>query len=335
MPLLAKTPEELFDYGTPDEIKAQYRKLAGQHHPDKGGDAADFQLVKDLYDQALAKIESGAPWDTGKAVTWRVGDRSFTLKYRRRLDAGIGKAYAGQTRVLFLLDESFADLGKDAYRLMLENRANAGPNDRLKEVNGWILPDPVSDPRGDAAIMLSKDEDIHPLRAVLEAYPKIDAASAAWMIGRLMHILCFLEWKGVVHGDLSVDSLFVNLKNHSLHLYGGWWFSRAKGTRFAALPARSIRLCPSDIIKEKVAHKRLDFELARHAACEIMGAASPTELRMRKDIPAPLVQFLVSPFAAPTATELYNQWEKTRDASFAKREFVHFDHDPRVIYQEK
>jgi hypothetical protein len=95
MPLLAKTPEELFDYGTPDDIKTQYRKLASQHHPDKGGDAADFQLVKDLYEQALAKAESGAPWDTGRAVTWRVGDRSFTLKYRRRLDAGIGKAYAG------------------------------------------------------------------------------------------------------------------------------------------------------------------------------------------------------------------------------------------------
>jgi hypothetical protein len=40
------------------------------------------------------------------------------------------------------------------------------------------------------------------------------------------------------------------------------------------------------------------------------------------------------PFAAPTATELYNQWEKARDASFAKREFVIFNHDPKVIYQE-
>ena len=334
MPLLAKTPEELFEYSDADGLKTQYRKLARQYHPDKGGSAADFQLIKDLYDQALVKISTEAPWDTGKAVTWRVGGRSFTLKYRRRLDAGIGRAYSGQTRVLYLLDESYADLGKDTFLLMRENRANAGPTDHLKEVNGWILPDPINEPRGDAALMLTKDEDIHPLRAVLEAYPKIDAASAAWMIGRLMHILCFLEWRGIVHGDLSVDSLFVNLKNHSLHLYGGWWFSRKKGQRFAALPNRSIRLCPSDIMKEKLADKRLDFELARHTACEILGAPSPTELRMRKDLPAALVQFLVSPFAAPTATELYNQWEKARDASFAKREFVIFNHDPKVIYQE-
>jgi len=34
---------------TPDEIKKAYRKLASQHHPDKGGDTAKFQEIEEAY----------------------------------------------------------------------------------------------------------------------------------------------------------------------------------------------------------------------------------------------------------------------------------------------
>lgn len=35
---------------TPDEIKKAFRKLASQHHPDKGGDTAKFQEIQAAYD---------------------------------------------------------------------------------------------------------------------------------------------------------------------------------------------------------------------------------------------------------------------------------------------
>ena len=35
---------------TPDEIKRAFRKLASQHHPDKGGDTAKFQSIQAAYD---------------------------------------------------------------------------------------------------------------------------------------------------------------------------------------------------------------------------------------------------------------------------------------------
>ena len=34
---------------SPEEIKRAYRKLASQHHPDKGGDTAKFQQVEEAY----------------------------------------------------------------------------------------------------------------------------------------------------------------------------------------------------------------------------------------------------------------------------------------------
>jgi DnaJ-class molecular chaperone len=35
---------------TPDEIKRAYRKLASQHHPDRGGDTATFQTIQAAYE---------------------------------------------------------------------------------------------------------------------------------------------------------------------------------------------------------------------------------------------------------------------------------------------
>jgi DnaJ-class molecular chaperone len=35
---------------TPDEIKRAFRRLASQHHPDKGGDTAKFQSIQAAYD---------------------------------------------------------------------------------------------------------------------------------------------------------------------------------------------------------------------------------------------------------------------------------------------
>jgi DnaJ-class molecular chaperone len=35
---------------TPEQVKAAYRKLAMKHHPDKGGDIAEFQKIQEAYD---------------------------------------------------------------------------------------------------------------------------------------------------------------------------------------------------------------------------------------------------------------------------------------------
>ena len=36
-----------------EQVKASYRRLALVHHPDKGGEPAEFHRIKRAYDQAL------------------------------------------------------------------------------------------------------------------------------------------------------------------------------------------------------------------------------------------------------------------------------------------
>lgn len=47
---------------TPEDIKKAYRKLASQHHPDKGGDTSTFQKIQTAYD-TLSNAEKKSQYD--------------------------------------------------------------------------------------------------------------------------------------------------------------------------------------------------------------------------------------------------------------------------------
>ena len=46
---------------TPDEVKAAWRSLAATHHPDRGGQAAEFSRLRQAYQAALAEAEAPKP----------------------------------------------------------------------------------------------------------------------------------------------------------------------------------------------------------------------------------------------------------------------------------
>ena len=48
---------------TPDEIKKAYRKMAALHHPDRGGDKAEFQKIEEAY-RVLSDPQTRQQYDT-------------------------------------------------------------------------------------------------------------------------------------------------------------------------------------------------------------------------------------------------------------------------------
>jgi len=61
---------------TPDEIKKAYRKLASQHHPDKGGDTAKFQQLQEAY-AILSDPEKKAQYDNPSHQGFRTPPGGF------------------------------------------------------------------------------------------------------------------------------------------------------------------------------------------------------------------------------------------------------------------
>jgi curved DNA-binding protein CbpA len=64
---------------TPEEIKAAYRRLAMQHHPDRGGDDDAFKKVQNAYD-VLSDLEKRAEYDATGMMPGRKADEEEMLR---------------------------------------------------------------------------------------------------------------------------------------------------------------------------------------------------------------------------------------------------------------
>jgi len=70
---------------TVEEVKKLYRKLAHQHHPDKGGRLEDMQALNAEYQQALERLD-------GSEVTG-AEDKIFKYKYDRVTEEALTQAF--------------------------------------------------------------------------------------------------------------------------------------------------------------------------------------------------------------------------------------------------
>jgi molecular chaperone DnaJ len=109
---------------TPDEIKKAYRKLASQHHPDKGGDTNKFQEIQTAYD-TLSDPQKRAMYDNpqpqgfpggfnvhmggmdindifGQMFNQQFGHRPQRQVYRTQVIVSLLEAYNGTNKILEL-----------------------------------------------------------------------------------------------------------------------------------------------------------------------------------------------------------------------------------------
>lgn len=327
MLLTATKAEDLFTYGATEDLTKQYRKLSSMHHPDKGGTAEDFQLVKALYEEARYKVECGAPWDNGSDVMWSGESGKLRLHYLLKRTGETGQEYSGGTRVLYTATMSNEDLLKTAVDNLKIVAEDLGPTAQVREINRKLFPRVVDS--ASSALLVSKGIGEVPLKAVYDTYGAFAQDHAVWIASRLMHLLCYLEHLDMVHGAILLENLYVNLEEHSLHLTGGWGFAQKEGKKFKALPAKAMRF----VTEPYAAEKRLDWALARQTVVEMLGHKVPTELRMRKDLNPAFLNFLVSPWSAASARDLYSQWEKVR-AQLGPRRFVKFVATSPLVFKE-
>jgi len=91
----------------PDEIKRAYRRLASQHHPDKGGDTARFQEIEEAY-RVLSDPQSRAAHDNPQPQGFPGGfnfrsqpfdfDNIFNM-FGQQFHPGQGRPRAAQARM--------------------------------------------------------------------------------------------------------------------------------------------------------------------------------------------------------------------------------------------
>ena len=101
---------------TPDEIKQAYRRLASQHHPDRGGDTARFQEIQTAY-SVLSDPMRRAEYDQPRPTFASSASQNQSQHFQDILNQMFGKGFQSrphprQTHVRVLLWVTLEDVAR-------------------------------------------------------------------------------------------------------------------------------------------------------------------------------------------------------------------------------
>jgi hypothetical protein len=243
----------------------------------------------------------------------------------REFGFGIGEGYLGVDVVAYTLKSEFADLMGNALRLMA---SLSYQSEEMRRMMSSRLPHQRENFEiADRIVMvIDKPAKAIRLRDLHEYLGKqMDARHVAWILSELLNIACYLDSAGLVHGDISMDTIFVDPKKHTASLLGGWWYAMAAESRLTALPSRTVAVMPMDVLENKRANPRITLNGIRLVGQELLGAntAVPQAFSTWLRLPAP-----------DSALQDYTDWQFVLADSFGPRRFAELSVSPSDIYKE-
>lgn len=329
--LSISAPEKLFT--EPSKVKEEYRQLCRHWHPDKNPKASPEVSAKinHLYSIAEEKITSDS-WEVLGSLTLELINKKIKFKYNKKRILDIGDCYIGDTHITYIIPKENSDLVTNHSKMVPTTFANP----KMKEEISKLLPKTklISETKdGKKVVVIEKTDDIFSLRDILEYFNhKIPSVHMAWMMSRVLNLICFFKYSGIVHGDISPDSVFISPKQHCVYFYGGFWYATKEGEKLKALPNRSISLIPKKIIEDKLAKSEIDSNLAKLLGLEMLGDVFGMKLLTDKTIPKALFNWLRFPGSGDSFSDLKTWKEKILIDSFGKRKYIELIIKKEEIY---
>jgi serine/threonine protein kinase len=320
--LSISSPEKLFS--APNRVKDEYRQLCRHWHPDKNPKASPEVSAKINFLHSIAeeKIASDS-WEVLGSLILDLVDKKIKFKYNRKRTLDVGDCYIGDTHITYVIPKENADLVTNHSRMVPSTFANPKMKDEISK----LLPKTkfISKTKDgkNQVVVIEKSEHIFSLRDVLEHFKgKIPPVHMAWMLSRVLNLICFFKYSGLVHGDISPDSVFVSPKEHCVYFYGGFWYATKEGEKLKALPSRTIPLLPKKLISDKIAKSEIDTNLSKLLGLEMLGDVFGMKLLTDKTIPKALFNWLRFPGSEDSFSDLKQWKEKILIDSFGKRKYV-------------
>jgi hypothetical protein len=342
-------PERLFSNNIAD-LKLEYKTLAKKWHPDhNAGDefaGKVFAHINVLHANAERWLEQGK-WmepdikieqeEPNVLVLRAIDDNEKPIKrirYLKHVPFELGEVYIGNTVIAYVVESKYIELFENACNII---SGIEYPNDRIKnDIEKYLPKIATTFLTADKLVMVvNKNPDLLRLRDVLDHFNgKLDPKHVCWIQNTLHNLVCFLQLSGLTHNSISPDDYYVDIKNHSGALLGGWWFSAKSRGPITVLTERSKHYAPPDIIRSKIVDSRLDLELIKATGREILGDITGMQLPADPTIPQPMVSWLLRPTCGDAVHD-YKKWANTvLPASYGERRFVKLDLTASDIYKE-
>lgn len=218
-----------------------------------------------------------------------VKNQNIVIDYQFYYEEDNVKTYITKSSVVFVFEKKDADkvikmrqgLGALSYPSAdIKNLSKCFPTIKLETEldDGRIL------------VAVSKDENIYPLFA----FGTIAPVHTAWIVSRMENMCCVFEYSNIVHGGMSINSIFINPRTHEGFLYGGWWNSRRKMNSM----------------------DRQDLYDLRKVASQIMGED-------KREAPKLFLEFLKDAPASDAYSD-FSKWDDVIELGFGGHKFVKF-----------
>lgn len=314
-------PEQLFP-GDLDAATARHRELMLVWHPDKpGGHAGVAAKINELFGLLKAKLAAGT-WEgpTSIELARADGKPPIVIKSRRLVTTTWGRLILADHYVVSIADAAHNGLVHHWWSKKFLF-ASAG----MKEKCGHFVPDGYSIVplvNGEMAVIIKKPADMLRLRDVRD-HDRLDARHVAWMISELCSLACYLEFSGIVHHDLSLDTLFVDPEKHTLLLAGGWWHAHVVKSGISSVPKRTHDVMPFAARRDKRASILTVLELVRLTGRELLAHADPAP---------PAMTAWMTATASGSAIDCYKSWSRALTDSFGARKFVELSLTADAVY---
>lgn len=333
--LSIQTPEQVFS--SPTTISSEFRALAKKWHPDslscpQAGES--FAHLVWLRNQATIKWETGL-WEGSDSLWLRTGgDTVCQLSIQRAYDTLLGREFLTPGLLVTRVQEAHTDFLYHAQRL---TKVLPFADGRMRAAFEQALPTRLRDVSLRDGSVLAMQEVAPDLICLKDVYRHLHGAlgarHGAWIISGLLSLVCYLEFAGFTHNNISLDTCFISPKRHMVALPSAWWFGVVEGSPYFGLPARTLKRMPAWMIEEGRAHRDLDLELIRALGRELLcDPADQSPSGMTPDA----MSIWLHRATSGSAREDYRQWtEEVLPASYGARRFVALEITPEQVYGGK
>ncbi len=333
----AGEPEKLFT-GELAAVKGEFHALAMVWHPDRHG-AADaaakercqqvFNHIRRLYELAEGKLRDGIWHRPGELRLTVKAGKSYVIRYRKRHLFELGEMYIGRTIVAFVIAPENADFFANARQAIGGFRF---ADEAMRNEFTKHLPrlEAVIETGSCLLMVVSKTPDLVLLRDLLDRLGgAMDPRHVAWILSSLYNLACYLDWSGLAHNAMALDTYFISPEQHRGALLGGWWYARPCGEKLLGAPQRTVTYAPVGAMSAAIADPRTDLELIRALGRELLGDA--TGMRLDRKTPKPMLDWLRYASSGRAFRE-YGAWKEVLRESYGAPRFVSMGTSASDIY---
>ena len=280
----------VLDHKDTDYFKTFYRQMVESSSKDEDSRERDDRL-----------------WDRASVITFATTEgQNIELRYLHSYSDKCCDVYVTRRNIAFRFrkgEENRAEyMRKMISALDYPSADTRTLSDFFPRVTGaFILEDNTS------LVVINKREGEYPLRL----FGKLGGRHIAWIISRLENLCCVLEYSGLVHPDISLDSIYINPNDHSACLYCGWWDVARMNTR-----DKSGKLLTSED----------NLTGLRKTAESLL-----TTDKVTPDTPKALLDFIRSS-PRVDAYEDFAYWDEMIIKAFGKRKFIKMETSDSDVY---